>query len=89
VKRCDLSQLDTPAVQEWRGSDKDGIGSVVAHGLESGIDLNAGVGIVYLNLHPHGSRGRIHVLQLNFGETCVRRIDKQTDPANPGQQITK
>jgi len=76
--------LDTPAIQERSSSDENGIRPLASHCFEGGCYFGAGVGVVDLNLQSLGARGRIHVLQLNFGKPRIGRIDKHSDTAGSG-----
>ena len=62
VKRRQLSQLNLPTIQKRSAPDNDRIGLLATYRFEGGIDLGASVGVVDLDLQPHGTSGIGHFL---------------------------
>src|SRR3974377_1428599 len=62
MKRCQLSQLDTPTVQKHAGGSKDCIGAIATHCIEGCINLGTSVRIVNLYLQSHCASGCVYFL---------------------------
>jgi hypothetical protein len=89
VERRQLDQLDAPPNEERRGRDEQGIGSLARHGLESRVDLAAGVGVEHLDLQPHGASSRFRVSQRGFRNRTISRIDEHSNASGLGHQLTQ
>ena len=55
MERGQLDQLDASTNEIGRARDEDGMRLLARQGLETGIDLAAGIGLQYLDLQPRRS----------------------------------
>jgi hypothetical protein len=74
VERCQLYQLNTPAVQERVGPDEQGIRPLLSHIFEGDIDLAARAGVEKLDLQSYGTGSRFYVSHRELS-TRIDRID--------------
>src|SRR5262249_59945112 len=84
-----LNQLDTPAGQVRRGPDEKNFVTVAGHGLESGIDLAAGIGVEDLDLQPSGESSRFRVSHGNLGTRHIGWIDEHGNASPPGPPLAE
>jgi hypothetical protein len=67
VERCEVDQLNTPAVEQEAAADEKRVRPLARKRCESRIDLTAASSVEDLGPQPHGASGRFHLSEHRLG----------------------